>query len=587
MNTAAFYHRSESEFAYLYTKDQLHLRIRTARSDVEEVFLIAGDPYQLETQRWFEKKLPLKKWLSTSEHDFWQIEVTAPFKRLSYAFLICQQNEMLLYNDQGIFPVTEDFLTKGNAYFRLPYFHEIDRFNAPEWVKKVVWYQIFPERFANGDKTNDPAETLPWGSKEHPGRTDFYGGDLQGVMDHLDYLTDLGVNGLYFCPLFTAPSNHKYDTVDYFEIDPAFGDKALFKKLVAACHERGIYVMLDAVFNHIGDTSPQWQDVIKNGADSAYKDWFHIESFPVSYQATSDFEVAEKINYDTFAFTPHMPKLNTANPEVQAYILRIAQYWIEEFDIDAWRLDVANEVDHHFWKKFHESCLALKPDFYILGEIWHSAQSWLQGDEFSGVMNYAFTESILAFFLEKKITMAQMISNLNRQLTNYRSQANQMMVNNLDSHDTPRLLTLAQDDTDLMKQVLAFTYLQQGLPCLYYGDEVGMTGEMDPDCRKCMVWAEEKQDLALLDFVKKLIALRHQNVELLSEGELIWLTEEPAKEKLSFLRQNIAKNLMAVFNTGEAAISHELQGEILLDNGCEITGESAMIAPKGFVITLK
>lgn len=191
---------------------------------------------------------------------------------------------------------------------------------------------------------------------ESTGSAGFFGGDLQGVIDHLDHLVELGINGIYFCPIFEAYSNHKYDTINYLNIDPAFGDKETFKKLVDECHRRGIKVMLDAVFNHIGDTSPQWQDVIKNGKDSPYADWFHIHEFPVSYQESADFEQASNITYDVFAFAPHMPKLNTANPEVKAYLLEIAKYWIEEFDIDAWRLDVANEVDHQFWKEFRKVC---------------------------------------------------------------------------------------------------------------------------------------------------------------------------------------------------------------------------------------
>ncbi|GMA53032.1 hypothetical protein GCM10025857_43890 [Alicyclobacillus contaminans] len=182
------------------------------------------------------------------------------------------------------------------------------------------------------------------------------------------------------------------------------------------------------------------------------------------------------MTYETFAFTPHMPKLNTANPEVQDYLLETAKYWIETFDIDAWRLDVANEVDHSFWKKFRQVCDESKKDFYILGEIWHSAQAWLSGDEFHGVMNYAYTDAIMDYFVKQKLTLKTMVATINQQLMLYRDQTNQMQFNILDSHDTPRLLTETKEDKDLMKQVLAFTYLQPGVPCLYYGDEIGMTG---------------------------------------------------------------------------------------------------------------
>ena len=264
------------------------------------------------------------------------------------------------------------------------------------------------------------------------------------------------MNGLYLCPIFTSPSNHKYDTIDYYEIDPHFGDKQLFRELVEKAHERGMRVMLDAVFNHLGASSHQWQDVILHGQESAYADWFHIASFPPSYTAIPNSENAKNLNYDTFNFNPHMPKLNTANPEVQKYLLEIATYWIREFDIDGWRLDVANEVDHHFWKEFHQAVLKQKEDLYILGEIWHSSQSWLQGDEFHAVMNYAFTDNIKAFFVEQSISISQMIFGMNRQQLLYRDQTNEVAFNLLDSHDTPRILTLCQGNKELMALNLAW-----------------------------------------------------------------------------------------------------------------------------------
>ncbi|MDN6112239.1 MAG: glycoside hydrolase family 13 protein, partial [Tetragenococcus halophilus] len=475
MNTAAIYHRPESEFAYLYEKETLHLRLRTAKSDISSVQVVGGDPYLVEKgQR--ETPIDMVKILSTDLHDYWFASVKAPFKRLSYGFVLTSEDHVqVFYGDQGLFPLSKNVLGSPNLYFRLPYFHEIDRFKALKWAEETVWYQIFPERFANGDKSNDPKGTFRWGSKV-PGRQDYFGGDLQGVIDHLDYLEELGINGIYFCPIFKAYSNHKYDTIDYRKIDPDFGDEKVFKNLVEECHKRGIKVMLDAVFNHMGDQSPQWQDVLAKGKDSKYAAWFHINEFPASYKESDDFEEAHQLTYDTFAFTPHMPKLNTANSEVQEYLLDTAKYWIENFDIDAWRLDVANEVDHAFWKKFRKVCDETKKDFYILGEIWHSAQKWLEGDESHAVMNYAYTDAIMGYFVKKQLSLKEMVSAINQQLMLYRDQTNQVQFNVLDSHDTPRLLTQAQEDKELMKQVLVFTYLQPGVPCLYYGDEIGMTG---------------------------------------------------------------------------------------------------------------
>lgn len=585
MNTPAIYHRPESEFAYLYDADTLHLRLRTAKGDIAKVSLLAGDPYQVD-KKWYKKSQPMEKILSTDLYDYWFIATTSLTKRLSYGFFVEGVDGLqAFYGDHGIYPYETKYLAMPNNYFRMPYFQEIDRFKTPNWVKETVWYQIFPERFANGDPSNDPKGTLPWGSRK-PKRQDFFGGDLQGVLDHLDYIEDLGINGLYFCPIFEAESNHKYDTIDYLKIDPAFGDSALFKKLVKECHRRGIKVMLDAVFNHMGDTSPQWQDVLKNGEKSRYADWFYVRKFPATYTPGKDFEDANDLTYDVFAFTPHMPKLNTANPEVQAHLLNIAKFWIEEYDIDAWRLDVANEVDHAFWKKFRQTCDAAKADFYILGEIWHSSQSWLQGDEFHAVMNYAYTDAILGYFVKEEIGLNKMVSEINNQLMLYRDQTNQMQFNVLDSHDTARLLTETKGNKDLMKQVMAFTYIQPGVPCLYYGDEIGMTGANDPDCRKCMVWETKKQDQALLAFTKKLIATRKAYAQVFSEGAIHWQQVQEEVGTIIFERRLENQVIRGVFNTGQVSLVENVQGEILLSNLSAQTNDQIQLAPTGFVLML-
>lgn len=587
MNISAIHHQPESEFAYLYTKDKMHIRLKTGKDDVSGVQLLSGDPYQLDSKEWYLFPDAMKKGLSTATHDYWQIEVTAPFKRLSYAFNITgRDGSSIFYGDHGFFPYEEATLKTAGNYFRMPYFHDADRFKAPQWAKETVWYQIFPERFANGDINNDPKGTLPWDSKINPGRDDYFGGDLQGVIDHLDHLVDLGINGIYFCPIFEAATNHKYDTIDYYQIDTAFGDKALFKKLVSECHSRGIRVMLDAVFNHMGDFSPQWQDVLTHGEDSQFADWFHVNEFPARYTPTDDAEFSSDTSYDTFAFTPHMPKLNTANPGVQAYLLDIAQYWIKEFDIDAWRLDVANEVDHRFWRKFHDVCIDAKADIYILGEIWHSSQAWLKGDEFHAVMNYAFTDAIISAFIHQSISLDQLQSELNQQLMLYREQTNQVMFNVLDSHDTPRLLTIANDNKPLMKQVLAFTYLQKGVPCLYYGDEFAMDGAGDPDCRKCMVWDENQQDKDMYAFVKSLIQLRKDYQPLLSEGQLNWHEVNQATGLLDFSYDTEEGSIRSLFNTGTKQITIQ-QSEVLYSVNTQILERDKLsIAPFGFAVSV-
>lgn len=582
MNLAGIMHRPDSEMAYVVNEQTVNIRLRTAKDDIVNVELLAGDPYSLRSlptdEKFYQVPKQMTKIMSDGISDFWQVTVTEPKRRLAYAFLV---TDMLgiqkIHSDKGFFKVADADLMDMNFYFRMPFFQTIDQYNAPKWVTDTVWYQIFPERFANGDVSNDPTGTKSWNSTDHPGREDFYGGDLQGILDHLDHLQDLGVSGIYLNPIFQAPSNHKYDTQDYMTVDPHFGDAKLFKQLVQAAHERGIRVMLDAVFNHIGDKSMQWQDVLKNGQASPYANWFHIRKFPATYTPTDNFEFAADATYDTFDYTPHMPKLNTSNPEVVDYLLNIATYWVKEFDIDAWRLDVANEIDHHFWRKFHDAMMALKPDFCILGEIWHTSQSWLVGDEFTAIMNYSYTGAILQYFLENE-SADTLVQKMSHQLMLYRDATNRMMFNTLDSHDTPRLMTLAHEDKQLAKSILAFTFMQPGVPSIYYGTEYGMTGENDPDDRKPMVWQPELQDHDLYDFMQKLVQVRRQNIAKLSDDKITF--DVIGDRQIRLTREDNQTRIVGVFNNGTADLTVEQPATILLKTNQSET----QLAPNDFII---
>lgn len=548
MQLAAVYHRPDSEMAYLVTKDKFQIRLRTKANDVKKVEVLYGDPYgskvnEKDEQAWEYATKCLTKRYQTTLYDYWITEVESVTNRLQYVFKIEDlTGETYFYDDRAIDVFMPDSLENMSA-FRMPYFHEVDRVKVPEWVKNTVWYQIFPERFCNGDETNDARDVEAWGNL--PTTTNFFGGDLQGIIDKLDYLKDLGIGGLYLCPIFKAPSNHKYDTIDYFEIDPMFGDKETFKKLVDEAHKRGLKIMLDAVFNHMGDHSMQWRDVKLHGEQSRFADWFHIKEFPVSYDATSNYEYARNISYEVFANTPHMPKLNTANAQVKEYLLEIASYWIKQFDIDAWRLDVANEIDHHFWQDFSARVHSLKKDFYVLGEVWHSSQSWLNGTEFDAVMNYPLTESLLSGIVRRQISLVQMRDRIYQHLMLYRDQTNQVMFNALDTHDTTRLLTLCHDDKKLLKLVLAVLFMQIGSPCLYYGTEVGLSGGPDPLCRKCMPW-DDQQDADLLAFCKQLVTFKNQHVKLLSYGE--FTIEIINDTSFRLVRRYVDDTLVGTFN---------------------------------------
>ncbi|MDR2976331.1 MAG: glycoside hydrolase family 13 protein [Streptococcaceae bacterium] len=576
LNRSAVYHRPESEYAYVNDKGGATLRLRVGKGEAARVDLYFGDPYYYEkrqdSRKWFWKaeSLQMSKLLTTEDFDYFECHVSMVTKRLDYLFVLTDlQGEKLIAADKGLFDFDQKLLSKTHFAFRLPFFHEVDRCKIPNWAAKTVWYQIFPERFANGDRSNDPKNCKTWNSLQSPLPEDRFGGDLQGVIDHLDHLTALGINGIYFTPIFRAPSNHKYDTENYYEIDPDFGDLSTFKNLVKEAHKRGMKIMLDAVFNHIGSNSPQWQDVLKHQQQSRYADWFHVNEWPARYVETDNYPLA---TYATFAYVPYMPKLNTSNPEVQEYLLSIAEYWIRECDIDAWRLDVADEVDHQFWKLFRKRCDALKKDFYIIGEVWQTAQSWLNGDEFSGVMNYATTLVLLEGLVKKQISPEEMISEINHQLMLYRRTTWPAMFNTLDSHDTARTLFECGEDKDLMKQVEVMNFLQPGAPCIFYGDEVGMTGGEEPDCRRPMVWDETQQDQNMFEFFQQLIHFRRSNSELLSSADLVW---DFGAHFIKLCRGN----LTAIFNIGNENLSFTAQNVLLTNSATD-----SIIMPKGFVI---
>lgn len=498
----AVYHRPKQNWAYAYDGKTIHLRIRSKKNDIDSIHAIVGDKYA-----WKQTKTTVQMKILSSDalFDYWETAIIPPYRRLRYAFQLISGSESILLSDRGFELTVPD---NSDSFFDFPYINPVDVFAPPGWVKDAVFYQIFPERFANGDPSIDPDNVLPWGSTE-PTPTNFFGGDLQGVIDHLDHIANLGVNAIYFTPVFEATTNHKYDSQDYLKVDPHFGTNEKLKELVDICHKRGIRVLLDAVFNHSGRSFPPFVDALANGQQSKYADWFHVREWPL--------QVIDGIpTYETFAFEPLMPKLNTENPEVKKYLFEVARYWLEEIGVDGWRLDVANEVDHQFWREFRKTVKDVNPEAYILGEIWHDAIAWLQGDQFDSVMNYPFTNAVLDFFAYQTIDAEAFAAAIGTQLSAYPQQVTETAFNLLDSHDTPRLLTICDDNTDALKLAALFQLTYPGTPCIYYGDEVGMNGGGDPGCRKCMVWETDEQNNDLLNFYTQAIRLRHAHHSLRS-----------------------------------------------------------------------
>lgn len=536
----ALYHRPKNNFAYAYDDQTLHIRLRAKKNDLTSVNLIFGDPYRWAEQHMVSDTTAMEIVASDELFDYWFIAIKPENNRFVYMFEVSDGTETVIYGEKGFTQGLDE-----NRFFRFPYLNAIDVFDAPAWAKDTVWYQIFPERFANGNPGRKTNTNETWGDVPKP--NSFFGGDLEGITQNLDYLAELGITGIYLNPIFESPTNHKYDTTDYMTIDPQFGDEQTFKQFVQECHARGIRVMLDAVFNHCGDTFGPFQDVLKNGPSSRYADWFHILSYGE--------KEGEQAKYETFAFADIMPKLNTRNPEVKEYLLNVSKYWIEEFDIDGWRLDVANEIDHKFWREFKNTVRSVKSDLYMVAEIWNDSMPWLQGDQFDSVMNYPVTESIIDFVAKRKINAEQFANELISHLQLYPENVNEVLFNLLGSHDTARILTICKEDKELLKLCYLLLLTYPGCPSIYYGDEIGLTGDGDDFCyyRKCMEWDPEKQDQDILSTVKRLIWIRRNNPAFTANAYYKVLESNSDTGVVVFARREGAKQFVIALNNGEAA----------------------------------
>ena len=453
--------------------------------------------------------------------------------------------------------------------------------NTPEWAKGIVWYQIFPERFANGDTTNDPeASKVFINSKKIPDgwkisewtsnwfeKSDWekklggkvkdhlyerrYGGDLQGVIDRLDYIKELGIGAIYFNPVFEAVSLHKYDGSTFHHIDVNFGpdpegdrkliesetpddpsawkwteaDK-LFLKLIEEAHSREIKIVIDGVFNHTGVQFWAFQDIVNKGENSVYKDWFIIKSFDDITTLKNEF------NYKGWWDIKSLPEFNRTeddlHPGPKQYIFHATARWMNPDNdrntndgIDGWRLDVARDVPIGFWKDWSRLVRSINPDAILIGELWELSPDFISEDgAFNSLMNYNFTYAVNDFFIadKRKISVTEFLNKLKEIDKTYPAGYLHLLQNLMGSHDTERLASLifnpdrnydrdanegnpdynpgkpGKEVYEKQKLILAFQMTYRGAPMIYYGDEVGMWGADDPHCRKPMVWDDLEYD---------------------------------------------------------------------------------------------
>lgn len=562
MEYSAILHDMDKRFCYAIDKGLFVIRIQVKKDDIKEIILHYVDKYISIELKDTRKTVPMKKIASSQFHDYYEAQIRMDMICLRYFFEFTDMHGEKSY--YGNYEFSKECITNIDRMFDCPQnLREEEMFEVPEWAANKVVYQIFPSRYA----ASQPVDKKLW-YKAPITFTDNLHGDIRGIIDHLDYIRDLGIDVIYMTPIFKSDSSHKYDTIDYYQIDPSFGTAEDLRELVQKAHQYGMKVVLDAVFNHTGRDFFAFKDILENKEKSKYLDWYFIDKFPL------DTEPGQAPNFKCFGYYGGMPKLNLKNPEVEKYVTDVACYWLKECDIDGWRMDVGDEISHYFWKHFRRAVKAVKKDALIIGEIWHYAGDFLEGDEWDTVMNYPFYLNLIDLLADEKIGVSRFIQNLGYMKGRLNKKCYPLMWNLIDSHDTARFLHLCNNK---QKQHLAaaFQLLMPGMPMIYYGDELAMPGANDPDCRRGMYWDEEYRDNEMLEWYKRLIQVRRTHACIV-EGELAETITRDEDGTIVLIRKNTEETIALIFNCSndtkefnEYAGQYNLLGESVFDGKVE------------------
>jgi cyclomaltodextrinase len=448
--------------------------------------------------------------------------------------------------------------------------------DTPAWVRDATFYQIFPDRFASSERVRKPGAIEAWDTP--PTTHGFKGGDLLGIADRLDYLEDLGVNAIYMTPIFQSASNHRYHTYDYFKVDPLLGGDAALRELLDRAHARGMRVVLDGVFNHTGRGFWPFHHILEAGAASPYRDWFLLDADVLAGDRLLtpypplDAPTGFSLGYKAWWGLPALPKINTDHPDAREYLLSVAEHWLR-FGIDGWRLDVPQEIkDPAFWAEFRRRCRAIRPDAYLVGEIWTVAPDWVGDHCFDALMDYPLGEAILGFAGGPSLDMGVVHAHLEyarhlRPLDGPRFAERLMgllgvydpdvvavQLNLIGSHDAPRALTVLGGDAAALRLATLLQCTLPGAPSIYYGDEIGLSGGNDPANRGSFPWNKGHWDGPLRAFVRSVLrlraaegALRHGSTSILAA----------AGSALAFERRLDGRRLVVAVNAGTEAVTLE------------------------------
>lgn len=506
MNKSAILHIPMSQYAFAQAEGVFTIRLRAAKGDLDSCALYYGDRACMQSPVVFQKREMERKWQDT-QFDYFETTIADAPVRLCYYFKLCKGEEWTYYYADAFHTdlpdvVMEDgFVIEGRSeYYQYPYAMREEIIKEPEWFLNAVVYNIFPDSFASDEKS------IVRSGREIKNENGQYcrskqGGTIDGIRKNLDYIQNMGFDCIYLNPVFTAGEYHKYDILDYFDIDPCMGTKEEFKKLVDEIHERNMHIIIDGVFNHCSWYFPYFDDVVRKGKQSEYVDWFYNLTFPLERPREGSMP-----EYACFAYEPKMPKLNTSNPKVQEYFANVGKYWIEEFHVDGWRLDVANEIDRNFWRTFRTAVKAANPEAVLIGEVWENSENWLKGDAFDSTMNYDFRKHSRDYFAMEKHTASGFADAMTDMFLRYPTQISLGQLNLLDSHDVARFLSLCCGNREKWMAAFAYLCFAPGVPSVFYGDEKGVEGVREDEYRSPMPWERCEEDMEV--FVKKCIQIR-------------------------------------------------------------------------------
>lgn len=570
MNKSAILHIPMSQYAYGMDESHVVIRLRTAKDDLRKCTLYYGDRACRKTPVIF-TKVEMKIMAQAPLYDYYEVVLENPYKRLCYYFELDDGTEKILYYGDCFCETPVD---DRSEYYQLPFNHRADIVNPPKWAQDAVIYNIFPDSFATGkEKVSGQASQKQWEGQTVCGKL---GGTIRGITENVSYIKKLGLNAIYINPVFAAGEYHKYDLIDYFHIDPCFGTNEDFKELVETFHANGIKVIIDGVFNHCGWKFFAFEDVVQKGQQSAYKDWFYGLQFPVIRPDNGE----DYPNYECFGYERLMPKLNTANLQVQEYFCKVGRYWVEEFHTDGWRLDVASEVNDGFWRKFHEEVKAVNPEAILIGEVWESANHWLDGTIFDSAMNYDFRKHCKRFFAEGSVDAAEFDGRVTDMRMRYRKQTVYAQLNILDSHDVSRFLSVCGEDRKKYKLAIIFQMCFPGIPSVFYGDELGVTGIREEEYRQPMPWGRQDE---LYAFFEQAIRMRKQQ-KALTQGDYHTLNAVAGSRFYGFERTYEKQRVMIFLNMEEAKMTCSIpeNAEILMQEGWK----DNILDPYGYVVAL-